>query len=96
MITRIVQGYTEGVQVADLATELHMDQWTVGKYARLHGLPPRFPRLGPQQIEEAVELYRSGQSLAKLAHRFGVATDTVAKALRQNGQKLRPRNGWKY
>jgi transposase-like protein len=46
-------------------------------------LPRRSPRLGPRQSEEAARLYLTGQSLAKLAKHFGVATDTVALALRR-------------
>ena len=44
--------------------------------------------------EEAVRLYQAGQSLAKLSDHFGVATDTVAAALRKAGITLRPRRGW--
>ena len=47
-----------------------------------------------RQIKEAITLYTEGQSLLKLANHFGVATDTVAHALRRAGVILRPRRGW--
>jgi hypothetical protein len=85
VVAQIVEGYRDGVPVAELATRLQIDQWTVGKYARLHGLPRRSARLGPRQIEEAARLYGDGHSLAKLAKCFGVATDTVSLALCRAG-----------
>jgi DNA-directed RNA polymerase specialized sigma24 family protein len=90
----LIQGYSEGVPVDELAGQFQVDQSTVQKHARRHGLPRRSPRLGPNQTEEAVGLYLAGQSLAKLSKHFGVATDTVALALRRSGVTLRPRRGW--
>jgi hypothetical protein len=95
-VDRLVAGYAEGVPVADLASTFGVDQWTVQKYARRHGLPRRSPRLGPNQAKEAADLYVAGSSLASVAKHFDVATDTVAKALTGGGIKLRPRRGWKY
>ena len=94
VVAQIIEGYERGVAVAQLAAGLQINQWTVGRYARLHRLPRRSPRLGPRQIEEAVSLYNEGNSLATLVKRCGVATDTVGKALRGAGVSLRPRRGW--
>jgi DNA-directed RNA polymerase specialized sigma24 family protein len=82
------------VPVDVLADQFGVDQSTVQKHARRHDLPRRSPRLGPNQIKEAVTLYTEGQSLLTLARHFGVATDTVALALRRAGVTLRPRRGW--
>ena len=93
-VEELIKGYSEGVLVDELAMRFGVDQSTVQKHARRHGLPRRSPRLGSNQTEEAVRLYLAGQSLAKLSDRFGVATDTVALALRRAGVTLRPRRGW--
>jgi DNA-directed RNA polymerase specialized sigma24 family protein len=93
-VEELIQGYVDGVPVDELAARFQVDQSTVQKHARRHGLPRRSPRLGPRQSEEAVRLYLAGQSLAKLAKHFGVASDTVALALRRAGVALRPRRGW--
>ena len=90
----LIRGYANGVPVDELAAQFRVDQSTVQKHARRHDLPHRSPRLGPNQIKEAVTLYAEGQSLLKLAARFGVATDTVALALRRAGVTLRLRRGW--
>jgi DNA-directed RNA polymerase specialized sigma24 family protein len=93
-VEELIQGYIEGVPVDELAFRFQIDQSTVQKYARRRVLPRRSPRLGPRQSEEAARLYLAGQSLAKLSEHFGVATDTVALALRRAGVTLRPRRGW--
>jgi len=93
-VEELTQGYVEGLPVDVLAQKFSVDQSTVQKHARRHGLPRRAPRLGPNQTEEAARLYLAGQSLAKLSDHFGVATDTVALALHRAGITLRPRRGW--
>jgi len=93
-VAELIQGYADGVPVNVLAEKFSVDQSTVQKHARRHDLPRRSPRLGPNQIKEAIMLYTEGQSLLKLAAHFGVATDTVALALRRAGVTLRPRRGW--
>jgi DNA-directed RNA polymerase specialized sigma24 family protein len=93
-MAELVQGYADGLPIDELVTRFQVDQSTVQKHVREHGLPRRSPRLGPKQVEEAAQLYQAGQSLAKLSTHFGVATDTVALALRRAGLTLRPRKGW--
>jgi DNA-directed RNA polymerase specialized sigma24 family protein len=95
-VEELIQGYLEGVPIDVLAERFSVDQSTVQKHARRHDLPRRSPRLGPNQIKEAITLYTEGQSLLKLADQFGVASETVALALRRAGDMLRPRRGWKY
>ena len=92
-VEELIKGCSEGVLVDEMAMRFGVDQSTVQKHARRHGLPRRSPRLGSNQTEEAVRPYLAGQSLAKLSNRFGVATDTVALALRRAGVTLRPRRG---
>jgi hypothetical protein len=93
-LEELIQGYVDGVLIDELAARFHVDQSTVQKHARRHGLPRRSPRLGSQQSEEAARLYLAGQSLTRLSKHFGVATDTVALALRRAGVTLWPRRGW--
>src|ERR1039458_10331024 len=60
-VEELIQGYFDGVPVDELAGRLQVDQSTVQKHARRHGLPRRSPRLGPNQPEEAITLYTEGQ-----------------------------------
>jgi hypothetical protein len=52
------------------------------------------PKLSDEDVDEAAVLYRDGLSLKVIGHRFLVAPDTIAKALRRVGVKIRPRRGW--
>jgi hypothetical protein len=93
-VEELIQGYSDGVPVDELADRFSVDQSTVQKHARRPDLPRRSPRLGANQVKEAITLYTEGQSLLHLPTHFGVATDTVALALRRAGVTLRPRRGW--
>jgi hypothetical protein len=50
-------------------------------------------KLSDEDVDEAAVLYRDGLSLEAIGHRFLVAPDTVAKALRHVGVQIRPRRG---
>jgi hypothetical protein len=89
----LVQGYLDGVPVDELAARFDINPSTVQKHVRGRALPRRSPRLGPTHVEEAIQLYSSGQSLAKLGNYFDVSKDAVANALRRKGVNLRPRQG---
>jgi len=90
-VEELLQGYLDGVPVHELATRFDVNPSTVQKHVRGNGLPLRYPRLGPADIEEASNLYVSGSSLATLANHFGVGKDAIARALRKAGVTLRPR-----
>jgi transposase-like protein len=60
---------------------------------RGQGVPRRYPRLGETEVHEAISLYRSGQSLAKIAGRLNVEAGTVGRALHKAGVSLRDSHG---
>jgi DNA-directed RNA polymerase specialized sigma24 family protein len=49
--------------------------------------------LDERQIAEAIRLYDTGWSLARIGHHLGVASTTVNYRLRQAGIELRPQPG---
>ena len=61
-VEELIQGYSDGIPVDELAGRFQVDQSTAQKHARRHGLPRRSPRLGPHQTEAAARLYLSGRS----------------------------------
>jgi hypothetical protein len=84
-VEELIKGYVEEVPVDILANQFGVDQSTVQKHARRHDLPRRSPRLGPNQIKEAMTLYTEGQSLLKLATHFDVATDPLVTSRPASG-----------
>ncbi|MGH9089890.1 MAG: helix-turn-helix domain-containing protein [Acidimicrobiales bacterium] len=90
-IAQLVAGYASGVRVDDLVAQFHVDQTTVQKYVRLHGLPRRQERLGTRQLDTATALYRSGTSIQHVATALGVSPTTVRRYLVTAGVTLRKR-----
>lgn len=90
-IAQLVAGYASDVRIDDLVAQFHVDQSTVQKYVRLHGLPRRQERLGTRQLETAKVLYRSGQSIQQVATTLGLSPTTVRRYLVKAGVTLRKR-----
>jgi DNA-directed RNA polymerase specialized sigma24 family protein len=85
-VERLVVAYREGSTILELAAECGCDRTTVMRYLKLHCVETRYRRLSKSQIDEAVELYSGGMSLAKLGTRFGVDPKTVKARLLERGQ----------
>ena len=92
-VAALAQGYLDGVPVDDLAVRFEIDPSTVEKHVRGRGFPRRYPMLCPAHIAKATQLYANGESLSKVALRYGIGKDALARALRKAGVSLRPRNG---
>ena len=77
-----------------LAFNIH--RTTVLAHLERNGVPRRRsgPKLSNEDVHEAAILYRDGLSLKAIGRRFLVAPDTIGKALRRVGVKIRPRRGW--
>jgi len=90
-IAEIVSEYAAGVRVGDLAQRFEVDQVTVQKYVRLHGVPRRTHRIPPTRLDEVIESYLSGKSVAALAKQLEVGETTVRRALVRAEVPLRSR-----
>jgi hypothetical protein len=95
-IERLIAAYADGNSVLRLATGFDIHRTTVLAHLERNGVPRRRsgPKLSDADVDEAAILYRDGLSLELIGHRFLVAPDTVAKALRHLGAQIRPRRGW--
>jgi hypothetical protein len=93
MMAEFENDYRRGIAVDQRASKYNIRRNTVRELGARLGLPGRYPRLCPADIEEAAVMYRSGQSLATIGKHFDVASDTVALALRKLGVEIRKRRG---
>lgn len=66
---------------------------TVSQVLKRHGVMLRRRSLAPVQIDEAVRLYESGWSLARIARKFDVDPTTVHNRLRERGVRMRDTQG---
>jgi lambda repressor-like predicted transcriptional regulator len=95
-IERLIAGYAEGSSVLQLAARFNIHRTTLLAQLERNGVPRRRsgPKLSDEDACEAAVLYRDGLSLKTIGVRYLVAPDTIGKALRRVGMKIRPRRGW--
>jgi DNA-binding CsgD family transcriptional regulator len=95
-IERLIAAYAEGNSVLQLAARFNIHRTTVLAHLDRNGVLRRRsgPKLSDEDAYEAAILYRDGLSLKAIGVRFLVAPDTIGKAIRRMGVKIRPRRGW--
>ncbi|MFD4401123.1 helix-turn-helix domain-containing protein [Nocardia sp. NPDC058499] len=55
-----------------------------------HGIETRFQSMTTDEIDQAVDLYRAGDSIKTIAAKLGKAKGSVWKALTGSGVEMRP------
>jgi predicted DNA-binding protein YlxM (UPF0122 family) len=89
----LVAAYEDWLSLKDLASAFSIDRRTVGNHLKRRGIASRGRKLTDEQIVQAVELYRRGWSLARIAECLGVYPQSVRYRLLQRDVTLRPRPG---
>jgi transposase-like protein len=90
----LVTTYQErAITIEDLAAHFGIHRQTAARHLELAGITIRRKILDETQVAEAIRLYATGWSLARIGHRLGVASTTVNYRLRQAGVELRSRPG---
>lgn len=92
-LDHLVADYLSGVKVKELAERYRITRQTVLEHMRRQSVPRRHPRLGPLEVNEACDLYRSGKSLADIGVVFSVDPGTVRRALTKVGVPMREPRG---
>jgi transposase-like protein len=92
----------DGAQIQEVARRFRVDRSTVEEHLRRQAVPKRRyagRTLSAERLQEAAEMYRSGQSLVAVGEQFGVDKRYLAKALpaigvaiRRPGQQKRTRS----
>jgi len=79
--------------VYELGDRFGINRRTVGKILTRNGVKTTHPGLSPAQINEAIQLYGEGWSLARVGERLGVTARTVQLRLRERGVAMRDSHG---
>jgi len=93
-LARLVDRYSSGATVYELATEFSVDRKTISRHLKAAGIRMGLRPLTTAQVEEAIRLYTSGLSLAAVGRELGVHASTVNLALRKREMTLR--NPWDH
>lgn len=97
----IIRLYADGMSYHSIASRIGMSDTFVktiisraekeGKVTRRQHASPH--KMTDSQIEQAVAMYKNGQTCAKIAAEFGVSRTTVLKRLKERGLSMRGRGG---
>ena len=68
----LIQGYTTGATTHELGDKLGIDRRTVSAILRRHSVDMRRRGLSPDQVDDAIRLYNSGWSLARIGGHLSV------------------------
>lgn len=92
-VRRLIQGYLSGATTYELGDRFGVDRRTVSAILHRHNIPMRGRGLSREQVDEAVDLYSRGWSLARAARHLAVDTVTVLNRLRERGVRTRDTHG---
>jgi len=92
-IEELVAGYLAGATVYQLATRFRIHRATASLLLERQGVARRNRPLSPAQIDQAIELYATGQSLANVGRQLGCDANTVRLALVKGGVRMRDCQG---
>lgn len=89
----IVDRYRAGERVIDIAQALSINKVTVTDHLNRAGVKRRPRGMSDVQINQAVQLYASGLSLARIGERLGFSARTIQSRLRGRGVRFRDTHG---
>ena len=89
-VARLVAEYEVGAYCTELALTFGISKTSVLKLLHRAGVTMRQQGLSAEELAQAVELYGSGLSLAKVAQKLDAKTSTVFRALQRADVELRP------
>ncbi|MCI0144027.1 hypothetical protein KNN17_20920 [Arthrobacter bambusae] len=82
------------MKVGELAKKYSIHRVTVADHLATHNITKRPRGPTPQQVVEARDRYRAGESLASLGKSYSVSADTMRKSLISSGVTMR--NRWDH
>lgn len=91
--TEITERYAAGERVTDIATSLSLSKYTVINWLNRAGVERRSRGMSEAQIDEALRLYESGLSLARIGGRLPFSPQTIRLALQKRGVRMRDPHG---
>lgn len=92
-IAELVEAYRQGVGTPELCYCYQLAKGSVLKILKEHGVTMRRQPLTEHQIDQAVDLYAAGDSLATIGRHLGSTATTVRAALQARGIGMRPAGG---
>ncbi|SHH31877.1 hypothetical protein SAMN05443575_3703 [Jatrophihabitans endophyticus] len=92
-IKSLLDDYASGIPTTRLATEYRIGKATVLRLLEDHGITRRRQPMTPDECTEAIQLYRSGLSLAAVGRHFGRDHTVIRDVLKRAGVERRDSHG---
>jgi hypothetical protein len=94
-VTELASAYEAGATLEQLTSQFAIHRSTAFAHLNRRGVSRRpTPGLSPTQLDQAIDLYISGDSLLSVGQALGFSANTIRRYLLSAGVKLRPRRGW--
>ena len=91
VVLQLVASYLDGTTIRELAEQFDINEKTAHSHLKRLGVRRPYRKVKPLQVNEAVQLYQSGQSLNDVADHLGVSVDTTRRLLIEAGVQIRRR-----
>jgi DNA-binding CsgD family transcriptional regulator len=85
----LVAAYKAGDSIAELAARFSINRSTVFKHLQTADVARRYPALDSNQCDEVCRLYAKGLNSTEIGKTFAVSADTILRALKRGGIKIR-------
>jgi hypothetical protein len=92
-VTELITRYQKGATVYDLAEWFHIHRTTVSGHLHRRGVKMRGQGLAESQVDQGIQLYERGWSVARIGSHLGVNGSTVWLTLRARGVRMRDAQG---
>ncbi|HYA67997.1 MAG TPA: hypothetical protein VED63_04610 [Acidimicrobiales bacterium] len=93
-VGELVALHDTGSNLSELAARFGCHRDTVSKLLDRAGASRRRRGIPSNRVQDAIDTYVAGASLATIGTALSVHPTTVARALRAHGVEVRPRPGW--
>jgi DNA-directed RNA polymerase specialized sigma24 family protein len=93
-LQQIQTDYQAGLSASQLAVRYHLNRASVRRLIQRAGIPPNRRPLTEAEIKQAVKLYATGLTVARVAAQLGRPATTVHATLRRGGVQLRSRHDY--
>lgn len=94
VVRQLLGDYQTGVSANQLALRYQLSRSSVRRLLRESGVPRRYQAMTEVEIDQAVELYMSGSTIAEVAVVLSRPCSTVLTALTRRGVTMRRRHDY--
>ena len=94
-IAKLIEGYKAGATVYELADRFAVKRETTSNHLKANGVDLNYRFISPGDLQQMIDLYETGLSVADVAKRVGRHHSGVWRALSKAGVQMRGTHDWR-